>query len=412
MTATKKKTDRLPTTNRFEFQKPIGSGGMGTVYRAFDRRTGEHVAIKVLKFKLSDHPTLHHRLAREFKAANALEHPNIVRAIAFENDGETSYAVFELVEGCSLGERIETHGRLAESEAIRIITQIAQALQYAHQHQVIHRDVKPDNILVLPDGRAKLTDFGLAKDFSDVNDQDLTRHASALGTPYFMAPEQFADAKTAGVLCDVYSLGATLFNLVTGVLPFDAKFPLAILTKKQSGKVPSARKIVPGISERLDAAIRAAMDPDPKRRPASCLEFFKLLTSRRRNKDSVVRTPAPLSVQIGAKENRRAWVRFPMKVGTCGAVDVGVHTQSGAEEMWPLVVQDLSAGGMGLLLARRFEPGTTLSIELNVEPNSPPHRFPVRVQRVQQDRAGHWIHGCAFVSPLTDTGLLEVLRQT
>ncbi|HSQ57347.1 MAG TPA: serine/threonine-protein kinase, partial [Gemmata sp.] len=232
---------------------------MGTVFRARDRQTGANVAIKVVKATLAENPMLHHRLAQEFRAATQLEHPNIVRAIEIDTDGSTSYLVFELVEGEDLGQRIENCGRLPEEEAVRIVTQIAQALHYAHQRQVIHRDVKPDNILVTPDGRAKLTDFGLAKDYN--NDLDLTRHASGLGTPHFMAPEQFASAKTATVRCDVYSLGATLYNALTGELPFRAKFGLAILANKEKDP-PSVRKLVPEISHRVDDAIRCALQKD------------------------------------------------------------------------------------------------------------------------------------------------------
>ena len=165
-----------PASKRYDFGEPLGSGGMGTVFRATDRQTGREVAIKVVKATLSENPMLHHRLAQEFRAATQLEHPNIVRAIEIDTDGSTSYLVFELVDGIDLGQRIENTGRLPEAEAVRIVTQVAQALHYAHLRQVIHRDVKPDNILVLPDGRAKLTDFGLAKDYN--NDLDLTRHAS------------------------------------------------------------------------------------------------------------------------------------------------------------------------------------------------------------------------------------------
>ena len=406
---TQKPEVKKPVSTRFEFEKLLGTGGMGSVYRALDRRTGETVAVKVLKYKLSDNPTLHHRFAREFKAARGLEHPNIVRAILFENDGETSYCVFEYVEGCSLADRLETHGRIPEGEALRIVTQIAQALHYAHQRQVVHRDVKPDNIMLLPDGRAKLTDFGLAKDYSDSGDQDLTRAASGLGTPFFMAPEQFVNAKNAGSLCDVYSLGATLYNLVTGELPFYAKFPLAILSKKEKGGLSKARAIVPGLSERIDVAIKAATDPMPERRPQSCLEFFKLLTARKRSAVGTARTAVTGGQQDG-QSNRRAYVRIPMKIGTCGAVNVDVH--GGSEEMWPLVVQDLSAGGMGILLARRFEPGTVLSVELVEQLNEKPSRFPVKVVRIQRDKAGYWLHGCAFEAPLAAGSLNNLLKYS
>ncbi|MDB5313714.1 MAG: prkC 37 [Gemmataceae bacterium] len=395
---------RLPSSTRYEFYEPVGTGGAGTVYRACDRQTGQLVAVKVLHVRLSENPVLHRRLALEFRAASGLEHPNIVRALAADTDGETSYLVYELVEAGSLGARIEKHGRLPADVAIRIITQIAQALHYAHERQVVHRDVKPDNILLLPDGKAKLTDFGLAKDYTDAS-QDLTRHASGLGTPNFMAPEQFANAKTADARCDVYSLAATLYNAVTGRLPFDAKSPLAILTNKELFRLPPARSLAPELSERADAAIRAALDPNPDRRPASCLEFFKRLAGRRRVKDGS--TPKEVPVPPGGE--RRTSPRFAVEVGSCAVADPGVHP-GGVEEAWPLVVRDVSAGGIGVLLARRFEPGTALAIELAGEAGGQPVRLPVRVVRVDAERAGHWIHGCTFAGPLT-AGQLRALHQ-
>src|SRR2546423_5212521 len=147
---------RVPSSTRYQFGEPIGTGGTGTVYRGLDRETGMPVAIKVLDAKLSENPTLHRRLAVEFQAASVLDHPNIVRALAAEIDGETSYLVYELVEGGSLGAWIDAHGAVPEDTALRITTQMTQALHFAHMRHVIHRDVKPDNILLLADGKAKL----------------------------------------------------------------------------------------------------------------------------------------------------------------------------------------------------------------------------------------------------------------
>jgi serine/threonine protein kinase len=409
MSSTATRTVRLPSTNRYEFQKSIGAGGMGMVYRALDRRTGELVAVKVLKAKLSENPTLHHRMAREFRAASELEHPNIVRALSFENDGEISFLVSELVEGGSLGARIEQCGRLPEAEAVRIITQVAQALHYAHLRNVVHRDVKPDNILVLPDGRAKLTDFGLAKDYNDDN-QDLTRQASGLGTPHFMAPEQFASAKTAGPRCDIYSLGATLYNAVTGRLPFDGPTTLAILTKKELGQLRPVRQLAPGLSERVEAAILASLDPTPAGRPTTCLEFFKLLTTRRRGIEDPTRGPAlvPVPTRPCTADDRRTWVRHNVGVGSCATVSTALH--GGGDESWPLVVRDLSVGGAGVLLARRFEPGTELTIELAAGPGAVAKRLAAHVVRVQPERGGHWVHGCEFNTPLTDNELATLIK--
>lgn len=393
---------RAPSSTRYEFGPAIGSGGAGSVFRARDRVTGSWVAIKVLKNRVADDPALHQRLATEFRAATQLEHPNIVRALEIGSDGSTSYLVYELVEGENLGDKIERNRRLKEDEAVRIITQVAQALHYAHTRQVIHRDVKPDNILVLPDGRAKLTDFGLAKDYN--NDMDLTRHAAGLGTPHFMAPEQFSAAKTVDARADIYSLGATLYNAVTGRLPFDAKFPLAILTKKERGELTPARQLIPALSERVDMAINAALQVNPADRPRTCLDFFKLLTSRRSAEIDTAFVPPPPG------SDRRAFVRHPIGVGTFGSVDTAVYGGSGeTEELWPLVVRDLSAGGIGVLLARRFELGTELTIELSTGPDEP-RRLATRVVRIVPESVGHWVHGCAFRNPLTEEELDALVR--
>src|SRR5262245_2313450 len=391
--SSRKKQESKPIlAGRYEIHQELGSGGMGTVFKAIDRRTATPVAVKILNFKASEFPMLHLRMVREFRAARDLEHPNIVHALASEKDKDLSFLVYELVEGTSVGARIDSTGRLPEVEAIKIITQISQALHYAHQRKVIHRDVKPDNILVLPDGRAKLTDFGLAKDYSADKDQDLTRAASALGTPHFMAPEQFSSAKTAGILCDVYSLGATLYNMLTGVLPFDAKFPLAILAKKETCNLRPVRAYAPEVSEHVDSAIRSCLNPDPDLRPESSLAFFKLLTARTGSKQPL-RSPGSGATKP-SHDDRRAAIRYPLRVGSYGVVDADVHPGSANEDVWPLVVHDVSVGGVGILLARRFEPNTVLSIELALSEAEPPKRFKCKVVRVQTESAGHWVHGC------------------
>jgi serine/threonine protein kinase len=395
---------RLPMTSRYDFEKPIGTGGMGTVYRAFDRQTGELVAIKVLRYRQSENPVLHQRIIREFRAASELEHPNIVRALAFDTIDDVTFLVFELVEGGSVGDKLEKVGRIPEAEAIRIITQISQALQYAHSHGVVHRDVKPDNILLLPDGRAKLTDFGLAK-MHDSEEDNLTRPASGLGTPQFMAPEQFSDAKTVDVRSDIYSLGATLYNLVTGQLPFNGKTALAIITQKEFERYPSARSLVPGLSERVDAAIAAALKPDPAARPKSCLAFFKMLAGRRRKgKEAAAEKPVR-----NVQSNRRRAVRHVVCLGSAGAIDPAVHA-GGELESWPLVIRDVSVGGVGLLLARRFEPGTELLIECGDGADPGPAKLSARVIRVQPEGHGHWVHGCKFENPLTDSELSGLIK--
>jgi serine/threonine protein kinase len=183
---------------------------MGTVYKGRNRDTGEIVAIKIVPEGMADNQTLQSRFQKEFKAASNLDHPNVVRALEYGVLGGRPYLVMEFVDGESLGQRIERDGRIPEAEAIRIIALAAQGLHHAHKSGMVHRDVKPDNIIVTKDGQVKLLDLGLVKEAD--NDINLTRTGRGLGTPHFMAPEQFRNAKNADVRCDIYSLGATLYR--------------------------------------------------------------------------------------------------------------------------------------------------------------------------------------------------------
>jgi serine/threonine protein kinase len=408
MAVTRKKA--LTGVGRYDFVNVIGKGGMGTVYRATDRDSGAAVAVKVLALDFSENPDLLARFAKEFRSAAKLEHPNIVRAIEFGSDGPHTFLATEFVEGIDLGHMIQQRGRIPEDEAVRVITQSAQALHYAHSFRIIHRDVKPDNILVRSDGVAKLADFGLAKDFDD--EIELTLPSHGLGTPHFMPPEQYRDAKNVGVAGDVYSLGATLYNAVTGRLPFDGCASLFDLAKKVTGDIPGPRELVPELSERVDFAIRRAMNPDPTKRPSTCLEFFKLLSIPKSNRRSRAKKPEKLAAKPKDAADRRTWVRHPMSMGTTCTIDTGVHG-GGAEnqDVWPLVVRDVSAGGAGFLLARRFEPGTELTITFAGSPDGRPKEFTVKVVRVQADGLGHWAHGCAFAAPLSEGELAMLLGE-
>jgi serine/threonine protein kinase len=250
------------------------AGGMGTVYKAADPSTGELLAIKVLPADATEDPVLRMRFAQECQVARNLKHANIVRILEFGLDGSRPFLVMEYVDGESLGQRLDREGRLPEDEAIRLISQIGQALHWAHGRKLIHRDVKPDNILLTADGQAKLTDLGLVKNLD--GDFNLTMTQSCLGTPNFMAPEQFQDARS-----DVYSLAATLYMTVTGELPFrgpNERALLTILKKKLANEIAPPRQLVPELSERMDGAILRALRADVNERPASVLDFLQALT--------------------------------------------------------------------------------------------------------------------------------------
>jgi serine/threonine protein kinase len=252
---------------------------MGTVYKAKHRFSGQVVAIKVVPANMLSNQTLLKRFEAEFRAASKLNHPNVVRALDYGTVSGRPYLAMEFVDGESLGQRLEREGKIPEEESVQIIAKAAEGLQEAHNNGMIHRDIKPDNIMVTRDGQVKIADLGLVKETEQ--DMNLTRTGRGLGTPHFMSPEQFRNAKNADVRCDIYSLGATLYMMVTGELPFgNCNGPLDAWMKKTQNDIPTPRKLVPKLSERTDAAIQRSMHPDAKVRQASCMEFVADLSGK------------------------------------------------------------------------------------------------------------------------------------
>jgi serine/threonine protein kinase len=254
----------------------IAEGGMGAVYKARHKTSGQVVAIKVIPITTVKNAVLLKRFEQEYRAAAAIDHPHVVRALEFCGTGPAPFLVMEYVDGEALGGKVDRDGPLPEEAAVRIIAQVCQGLHRAHKQKLVHRDVKPDNILVTADGTAKLTDLGLVKMEDD--ELNLTKTGRGLGTPNYMAPEQFRDAKNADVRCDIYSLGATLYTLVTGETPFGKVGPLECWLRKQRNELPTPRELNPAISERVSWAVMRAMSGDPAQRPVSCKEFVEDLT--------------------------------------------------------------------------------------------------------------------------------------
>ncbi len=283
-------SDHPTQLGNYEILSRIAEGGMGTVYKAKHRGTGDIVAIKVIAQGTTRNPVILQRFEREFVAAKVLDHPNVVRAIEYCGIGPHPFLVMEFVDGESLGQRVERAGPIPEAEAVGIMVQVCDGLQRAHKQGLVHRDVKPDNILITREGIAKLTDMGLVKDIE--NDLNLTKTGRGLGTPHFMAPEQFRNAKGVDVRGDIYSLGATLYAMVTGTTPFDLSNPLDCWMKKIRNEFPAPREINPKVSERVDWAIRRAMSAEPSQRPSSCREFIEDLTGQSRGSGPVKPTEA------------------------------------------------------------------------------------------------------------------------
>jgi eukaryotic-like serine/threonine-protein kinase len=268
----------LGTLGNYDLLEKVGEGSMGTVYKASHWVTKEIVAVKVMPSHVARKPLLLKRFEQEFRIANRLSHPNVVRVLEYSGQGQEPYLVMEFVDGVSLGERLEREGRMAEEDAVRLIVQVGEGLHHAHGVGLLHRDVKPDNVLVTGDGTAKLTDLGLGKELDAV--AELTRTGSGLGTPNFMAPEQFRNAKNADARCDVYSLAATLYQMVTGELPFGQGDPVRIMMRKLNGELTPIRELAPHVSERTEQAILRAMDAEPERRTATCRDFIDDLLGR------------------------------------------------------------------------------------------------------------------------------------
>src|SRR5215207_1519837 len=203
---------------RFRLEEKVGSGGMSSVYRAFDPTLERLVAIKLMHSDISTDPDQLERFRREARAVAQLNHPHVVTVIDAGEDDGAPYIVFEYVEGETLKDRIRRLGRLPVSEAVAYAIEIGRALEAAHASRLVHRDVKPQNVLIDPDGRAKVTDFGIAR---SLEAQGLTATGRVLGTTDYVSPEQALGHEVTGQ-SDIYSLGIVLYEMVTGEVPFNA----------------------------------------------------------------------------------------------------------------------------------------------------------------------------------------------
>jgi len=377
--------NELPTTGTrlgsYNLLEKIAEGSMGIVYKAQHFQTDQIVAIKVLAKEIARNGVVLKRFEQEFRVTSKIEHPHVVKAIDYCGTGESPYIVMEFIDGESLGDRLERVGRLTEDTALYIIIQAAHGLHRAHTQGLIHRDIKPDNILITNDNEAKLADLGLAKDLDD-RSADLTRTGRGLGTPNFMAPEQFRNAKNASIRCDVYSLGATLYQMVTGQLPFGESDPVQVMMRKLHNDVPSPRSLVMELSERVDWAIRRAMSADPAQRPESCREFVEDLTGRSTRMGEEKEGEAKDGEQNGAPTEHTWYVLYNDNAGNVQTATAG------RDDLRPA----LKAGKHGALEAVRVSrsaagPFVALSVfpefrDLVVQPASGPALSPISVAKL------------------------------
>ena len=254
----------------YQVLEQIGHGGMATVYRGFHTELDRQVAIKVLAGALPTTPELVQRFQREARTIAALRHPHIVQVYDFGPLGDTYYLAMEYVEGSDLAaemrRRREAEQPFSQDEILHLLGQVAEALDYAHAQGVIHRDVKPGNVLLTSDGQPILTDFGLATLRRTRATLITTIGQNVLGTPEYTAPEQALDAQAANPQSDIYSLGCILYELVTGHLPFEGDSALSIALMAISSDPMPPRAHVPDLPLAVERVILCALDKEPKRR--------------------------------------------------------------------------------------------------------------------------------------------------
>src|SRR3954470_14296083 len=249
-------------SERYRLESKLGSGGMSTVYLSRDITLERWVAVKVMHREMSDQPDQIERFRREARAVAQLSHPNVVSVIDAGEDGGHPYIVFEYVDGETLKQRIQRLGRLPVQEAVAYAIEIGRGLAVAHARSMVHRDVKPQNVLIDPDGRAKVTDFGIAR---QMEQQGVTATGRVLGTTDYVSPEQ-AMGQDVDTRSDIYSLGVVLYEMLTGDVPFHADSLVGVAMKHVHEDLPDIQKRRPEVSSAVVAAVEKATAKDPDRR--------------------------------------------------------------------------------------------------------------------------------------------------
>jgi eukaryotic-like serine/threonine-protein kinase len=280
---------------RYRLERRLGVGGMATVQLAFDTRLERYVAVKLLAEHLADDSSFVSRFRREALAAARLVHPNVVQVFDFGLDEAThrNFIVMEFVDGQSCAEILRERGSLAPGEAVEILAQSCRGLDYAHRNGVVHRDVKPGNLLRSRERMIKLADFGIAK---AAEQSDITKVGSVLGTAAYLAPEQ-ARGEPAGPSSDLYALGVVAYQLMAGRLPYDAASLTDLARLQESGPPPRLDELEPGVPPSLAAAVARALHRDADRRYADAAEMEQALRDGLRGRAPADATAATWAAQ-------------------------------------------------------------------------------------------------------------------
>ena len=292
---------------RYRLERRLGVGGMSTVQLAFDTRLERYVAVKLLAEHLAADDGFVQRFRREALAAARLVHPNVVQVYDFGTDEASArqFIAMEYVEGQSGAELLREHGRLPVEEVVDLCAQACRGLDYAHRNGVVHRDIKPGNLLRNPEGLVKIADFGIAK---AADDSDITRVGAVIGTAAYLAPEQ-ARGEPAGPPSDLYALGVVAYQLIAGRLPYQGASLTDLARQQESGPPTDVSQVADGCPPALGAAIMRALVADPERRYASAPDMERALREGLRGI-----APAPsedATVALGGTDSTRAMPSQP-----------------------------------------------------------------------------------------------------
>lgn len=420
---------------RYELREPIGRGGMSAVYLGYDPMLDREVAIKILPPNLAQKTIYQKRFLEEARALGRVDHPNLIRVYAVGQEGATSYYAMELVRGISLHDAIRARGRLDAKEALAIFGQFLLGLQAIHQAGIVHRDIKPGNIMLSETGRVILMDFGLAR---RADRQAITVAGCVLGTPEYMSPEQARGEQTEA-RSDLYSAGIVLYQMLCGQAPFSGKDTLSILRRHVEAPVPPIPESVRGLPPELEKILQQLLEKKPEQRPANAsaaTNALGALLPDTRASEQIVRalvtsarkqtqqtpphtdTKSPAKTTPPARPQSASWVPWGAMVTAVLAVLVAIlaliqPSAPQAGEMWRAVALRNGTSFRGKLARFEPHPDGDASMEFHLKNQKTKKINASQIRRMKQWRPLPWVQlSAALVAAVALAVALIVVIQS